>query len=89
MNKIKGLPSWSSPGGSSFTTLEVVGGGLSALLSFIFYTHTQCTCSVVSYSLRPHWTVARQSPLSTESSWQEYWIRWPFPNLGNFSPLRD
>ena len=35
------------------------------------------------------WTIAHQASLSMESSWQEYWIGWSFPNLGNFSPLRD
>ena len=30
-------------------------------------------CSAVSDSLQPHWTVARQVPLSMEFSRQKYW----------------
>ena len=29
------------------------------------------------------WTVARQVPLSTGFSWQEYWSRLPFPSPGD------
>ena len=36
-----------------------------------------CACSVVSSSLRPPWTVARQAPLCTGFSRQEYWSRLP------------
>ena len=35
--------------------------------------------SVVSNSLRPPWTVARQAPLSTGFSRQEYWSGLPCP----------
>ena len=45
-----------------------------------------CTlsCSVVSDSLQPHWTVAHQAPLSMEFSRQEYWIGLPFLLWGIF-----
>ena len=45
-----------------------------------------CACvlsrSVMSDSVTP-WTVALQAPLSMEFSWQEYWIRLPFPPPGD------
>ena len=37
------------------------------------------SCSLVSDSSRPPWTVAHQAPLSMEFSWQEYWSGLPFP----------
>ena len=40
-------------------------------------------CSVGSDSLRPHGTIARQDPLSTEFSRQEHWSGLPFPSLGD------
>ena len=40
--------------------------------------------SVVSDSLRPHWTVAHQAPLSMGFSRQEYWSGLPFPSPGIF-----
>ena len=41
-------------------------------------------CSVVSDSLRSHRLyVARQAPLSMESSKQEYWSGLPFPSPGD------
>ena len=39
--------------------------------------------SVVSDSLRPPWTVARQAPLSVGLSRQEYWSGLPFPSPGD------
>ena len=39
--------------------------------------------SVVSDSLWPPWTIARQAPLSMEFSRQEYWSMLPFPTPGN------
>ena len=42
-------------------------------------------CSVMSYSLRPPWTVARQAPLSLEFFRQEYWDGLPFLLQGIFS----
>ena len=42
------------------------------------------SCSVVSYSLRPHGlTVAYQAPLSMGFSRQEYWSGLPFPSPGD------
>ena len=38
------------------------------------------SCSVVSDSLQPHWTVARQALLSTGFPRQEYWSRLSFPS---------
>ena len=40
-------------------------------------------CSVVSNSFVIAWTVARQTPLSTEFSRQEYSSRLPFPSPGD------
>ena len=37
------------------------------------------SCSVVSDSLQPHWSVALQAPLSVGFPRQEYWSRLPFP----------
>ena len=42
----------------------------------------------VSFSVTP-WTVAHQSPLSVESSRQEYWSGLPFPTPGLTSLPRD
>ena len=39
--------------------------------------------SVVSNSLRPHWPIACQAPLSVGFSWQEYWSGLPFPSPGD------
>ena len=36
---------------------------------------------IVSDFLWPHWTVARQAPVSMEFSRQEYWSGLPFPTL--------
>ena len=41
------------------------------------------SCSVVSDSFVIPWTVAHQTPLSTEFSRQEYWSGLPFPSPGN------
>ena len=41
------------------------------------------SCSVMSDSLRPLWTVACQAPPSMEFSRQEYWSRLPFPPPGD------
>ena len=45
-----------------------------------------CTlsCSVVSDSLQPRWTVAHQAPLSMEFSRQKCWSRLPFSTPGFF-----
>ena len=42
-----------------------------------------CACSIMSDSLRPPWTVARQFPLSPRDPRQEYWSGWPFPPPGD------
>ena len=42
------------------------------------------SCSEVSVSLWPPWTVARQAPLSMEFSRQEYLSGLPFPTQGIF-----
>ena len=42
-----------------------------------------CACSVVSGSLRPLWTVARQAPLSVGFSRQEHWSGLPCPPSGD------
>ena len=34
-------------------------------------------------------TIAHQAPLSMESSQQEYWSRWPFPNPGDLPNSRN
>ena len=39
-----------------------------------------CVCSVMSDSLGPPWTVARQAPLSMDFFRQEYWSGLPFPS---------
>ena len=47
---------------------------------------TQCesvSCSVVSDSLQPQWSEARQAPLSMEFSRQEYWSGLPFSSPGD------
>ena len=47
-----------------------------------------CCClvtSVVSNSLQPHGTAARQSLLSVGFSRQEYWSGLPFPSPGDLS----
>ena len=50
-------------------------------------THLKkCCCSVVSDSLRPPWTVARQAPLSMGCSRQEYRSRLPYPPVGSSPP---
>ena len=41
------------------------------------------SCSVVSDSLRPLWTVAHEAPLSMGFSRQEYWSGLPFPSPGD------
>ena len=41
------------------------------------------SCSVVSDSVQPLWTVARQDPLSMGFSRQEYWSGLPFPSPGD------
>ena len=41
--------------------------------------------SIVSDSLRPPWTVARQAPQSIEFSRQEFWSGLPFPAPGESS----
>ena len=41
------------------------------------------SCLVVSNSFVIPWTVARQAPLSTEFSRQEYWSGLPFPSPGD------
>ena len=38
-----------------------------------------CSCSVMSDSLQPLWTVAHQAPLSLRFPRQEYWSGLPFP----------
>ena len=44
---------------------------------------SEWSCSVVSDSLRPPWTVAYKAPLSMEFSRQEYWSGLPFPSPGD------
>ena len=39
-------------------------------------------CQVVSDSLRPPWTLARQAPLSMGFQRQDYWSGLPFPSSG-------
>ena len=46
------------------------------------------SCSVVSNSLRPLWTVAHQDPLSVFSR-QEYWSGLPLPTPWGSSRPRD
>ena len=41
------------------------------------------SCSIVSDSFVIPWTVAHQTPLSTEFSRQEYWSGLPFPSPGD------
>ena len=41
------------------------------------------SCSVMSNSLQPPWTVAQQAPLSMEFFRQEYWSGLPFPSPGD------
>ena len=48
------------------------------------HTHTcAVNCSVMSSSLRPDKTVARQAPLSMGFSRQEYWSGLTFPSSGD------
>ena len=42
-------------------------------------------CSVMSDSLQPPWTVARQAALSMQFSRQEYWSRLPFATPGDLA----
>ena len=44
-----------------------------------------CSCSVMSDSLQPLWTVARQAPLSMRFPRQEYWSGLPFPTPEDLS----
>ena len=44
---------------------------------------TLVSCSVMSYSLWPPWTVAHQAPLSMEFSRQQYWSGLSFPSPGD------
>ena len=44
-----------------------------------------CVLSHVRFFMTP-WTVARQAPLSTEFSRQEYWNGLPFPTPEDFRP---
>ena len=52
-----------------------------------------CVCVCVCESLSSvqlfvtPWTVARQTPLSTEISRQEYWSGYPIPSPGDFPDL--
>ena len=46
------------------------------------------SCLVVSDSLRPCGSVARQAPLSMEFSRQEYWSRLPFPTPKGIFPTQ-
>ena len=41
------------------------------------------SCQIMSDSLRPIWTAARQAPLSVGFSRQEYWSGLPFPPPGD------
>ena len=41
------------------------------------------SCSIISDSLWPPWTITHQVPLSLEFSSQEYWNRLPFPTPGD------
>ena len=49
----------------------------------LVYDSVVCACSVMSHSLGPPWTIARQAPLSTEFPRQEYWSGLPFPTPGD------
>ena len=40
-------------------------------------------CYLLSHDRQFAWTVARQAPLSTEFSRQEYWSGLPFPSPGD------
>ena len=42
------------------------------------------SCSVMSDSLQPLWTIARQAPLSMRFPRQEYWSGLPFPTPEDF-----
>ena len=48
--------------------------------SAIWEALKRVSCSVMSHSLGPLWTVACQTPLSMEVSRQEYWSGLPFPS---------
>ena len=41
------------------------------------------SCSIMSDSLQPLWTVTHQAPLSMEFSRPEYWSRLLIPSLGD------
>ena len=49
----------------------------------LFTSTYMLSCSVISYSLWPPWTVTHQALLSVEFSRQEYWSGLPFPSPGN------
>ena len=57
-----------------------------SMFSFEVKSESVC-CSVMSDSATP-WTVARQAPLSTEFSRQEYWSWLPFPSPGDLPAPR-
>ena len=65
-------------------------GGKMFFLSFIqhfFLLGHVLSCSVMSKSLRPLWTIARQASLSMGFSRQEYWGRLPFSIPFSIRPL--
>ena len=71
--------------------LKTPSVGICILTSQMLKCEHMCTwkksasvsCSVVSDSLWPPWTVARHATLCMEFSRQEYWSGWPFPSPGN------
>ena len=59
---------------------------LSFIQHFFLLGHV-LSCSVMSKSLRPLWTIARQASLSMGFSRQEYWGRLPFSIPFSIRPL--
>ena len=60
----------------------------SSLPLAIYFAHVCVSCSVMSNSATP-WTIASQTPLSTEFSRQESWSGLPFPSPGGSSRPGD
>ena len=77
------------PGKCVLAPAPTPGSGLPAALLVALFGHLLLLFnrSVVSDSLQPPWTVARQVPLSVGFSRQEYWSGLPCPPPGDLPDL--
>jgi len=69
---------------SIWVLFEKLASGLSQHLAH----ECVCSCSLVSHSLWPPWTLAYQAPLSMGFSRKEYWSGLPFRPLGDLPDPR-